>query len=200
MVPVGGQRNEESNRGNVRVAYTFGAGTGCRNEVGASGQWGQIYNGDTDENGRQWAAAAHLDSRCGRWNLQLQGARYDFDLETPAGVADDVVRLGAFETSYDIAAEATLLVANLAYNFDVPWTRIDSVTCYNDYSRLLKDEDAFEDSQLNTLGCAIGMGPIFAYVDMVLASNMVFFGDGSLAGGDDDEWRTRFNVNVGYYW
>jgi len=200
VVRDGDQRNEESNRVNVRLAYTLGAGSSCQHELGVSGQWGQIYNATTDENGDQWATAAHLDSHCGRWNLQLQAARYEFDTKTPPGVRDDVVRLGAFETSFDIAAEATMLVANLAYNFDVPWSFLDSVTCYNDYSRLIKDEDAFEPSQLNTTGCALSKGPVFAYFDVIQASNMVFFGDGSLAGGDDDEWRTRYNINIGYYW
>ena len=29
---------------------------------------------------------------------------------------------------------------------------------------------------------------------------MAFFGNGSMAAGGDDEWRGRFNVNIGFYW
>ncbi len=91
------------------------------------------------------------------------------------------------------------MVANLAYNFPSPWEQISVLTCYNDFSILVKDEKAFRDSRLNTTGCAIGAGPVFVYLDVINARNMVFFGDGSLAGGGEDVWRTRFNANLGYY-
>lgn len=200
LVRQGEQQNEEINRFNLRLARTFGAGSGCEHEVGLSGQRGQLYNADTDDSGATWAAAAHLDSRCGRWNLQLQAARYDYDPRNPAGVDDQVVRMGAFAASYDVVSDADVLVANLAYNFNVPWRAIDQITCYNDYSRLFKDTAGFEDSQLNTTGCAVGVGSLFTYLDVIQASNMPFFDDGSLAGDGDDEWHTRVNLNIGYYW
>lgn len=198
LVRVGGQQNEETNRINVRLARTFGD-AGCSHEVGLSGQRGQLYNAVIDDNGRTWAAAAHLDSRCGRWNLQLQAARYDYDPELPPGVSGDTVRLGAFAGSYDIASRGELYVANLAYNFDVPWPWLDQITCYNDYSRLEKPGGA-EPSQLNTTGCAVGAGSLFTYLDLIQAYNMPYFEDGSLADGGNDEWQTRLNLNVGYYW
>jgi hypothetical protein len=200
VVRVGDAQNEESNRLNGRIAYTFDAGSDCQHEVGVSGQWGQLYNATTDRNGDHWAAAAHLDSRCGRWNLQLEAARYEYAPKNPAGLDDGLIRLGAFEGSYDVASRANVLVANLAYNFDVDGTAIDSLLCYNDYSVVLKDPPGFADSHLNTTGCAIGAGPLFVYLDYILARNMVFFGNGSLADGGDRSWDSRFNVNVGYYW
>lgn len=198
LVRQGEQQNEEVNRLNARIARTFGD-VGCAHEVGVSGQRGQLYNAVTDDSGSTWAAAAHLDSRCGRWNLQLQVARYDYAPENPAGVTGDVVRLGAFESAYDITSEGDLLVANLAYNFDVTWPAVDQITCYNDYSRLDKPGGA-EVSQLNTTGCAVGVGSLFTYLDVIQAYNMPFFEDGSLAGGGNDEWQTRLNLNIGYYW
>ncbi|MDZ7671102.1 MAG: hypothetical protein U5Q16_17400 [Gammaproteobacteria bacterium] len=200
LVRQGEQQNEEINRFNLRLARTFGAGSGCEHEVGLSGQRGQLYNADTDDSGTTWAAAAHLDSRCGRWNVQLQAARYDYAPKNTAGVDDSIVRMGAFAAGYDVVSDADVLVANLAYNFNVPWRAIDQITCYNDYSRLFKDTAGFEDSQLNTTGCAIGVGSLFTYLDVIQASNMPFFEDGSLAGGGDDEWHTRVNLNIGYYW
>jgi hypothetical protein len=200
VVAVGDTRNEESNQLNFRGSYTLGADSSCSHEIGLSGQFGEIYNADTNRNGDHWAAAAHLDTRCGRWNVQLQAARYDYAPENPPGVPDNVIRLGGFGTSYDVAAEASVLVANVAYNLPLSWEYIDQVTCYNDYSRVLKDEDGFDDSQLNTTGCLLGVGPLYVYFDLIHAENMVFFGDGSLAGNGEDGWKRRFNVNVGYYW
>lgn len=199
LIREGDQQNEESNQLNGRLAYTFGLGTGCETELGASAEAGQVYNQTTDENGDHWAAALHLDSRCGRWNFQLQAGRYQYQPENPPGVDSTIVRLGAFAGTYDIAGEGDLLVANLAYNFASPWEFVDSVTCYNDYSRLNKELDGALDSQINTLGCAIGTGPLFTYVDYILANNMAFF-NGTLAGGGEDKWRSQFNINIGFYW
>ncbi len=200
VVAAGGSANEEANQVNLRGAYTFGAGTSCSHEVGLSAQAGEIYNAETDRSGSHWAGAGHLDTRCGRWNLQLQAARYGYSPENPPGMPDDVIRLGGFGSSYDVASRASVLVANVAYNLPVSWRTVDQVTCYNDYSIVLKDDDRFEDSRLNTTGCLVGVGPLFVYLDLIRAENMIFFGDGSLAGGGETGWDTRFNINVGYYW
>ncbi len=200
VVSQGEQQNEEINRFNARVAYTLGRETGCEHEIGVSGQRADLVNATTDSRGSHWAAAGHIDSRCGRWNLQLQGIRYVYDPNNPEGVSDDAVRLGAFGTSFDLASRGKLAVANLAYNFDLPDSWLDQLICYNNYSRLFKDVGGGRDSELNTVGCGVGAGPLFAYVDLIFARNMLFFGEGSMAGGDDDRWRSRLNINVGYYW
>lgn len=193
-------QNEDINRFNARLAYTLGRDTGCEHEIGFSGQFGELYNPVTEGRGDHWAAAGHLDSRCGRWNVQLQGIRYDYDPDNPAGVSDDTVQLGGYGASYGLAATGTIATANLAYNFEPPLEVLDQVICYNNYSRLFKDSDGFRDSEVNTLGCGIGLGPLFTYVDLILARNLIFFGDGSLADGGESRWRSRFNINVGYYW
>ncbi|WP_051234490.1 hypothetical protein [Marinimicrobium agarilyticum] len=199
LIRGGDQQNEEVNQLNARVAYTFGLGTNCETEVGASAQAGEVYNTTTGRRGDHSAGAAHLDSRCGRWNLQLKGASYEYDPANPQGVDPRTVQVGAFAGTYDIAGEADILVANLAYNLPSPWESVDSITCYNDYSRLYKADRAL-DSRINTLGCAIGSGPLFTYVDYIMANNMPYFGSGSLAGGGEDEWHSRLNINIGFYW
>ena len=200
-VTTGPGRNQESNTVNARLTYTFGANSECSHELGISGQWGQLPNQDTGESGNHWAAAGHVDSHCGRWNTQLEVGRYRYNPRNPAGVASDTVTLGAFGGSYEVAAAGTFGVANIAYNVPVQWPKVDVLTCYSDFSVLIKDDSGFDNSYLHTIGCGIGTGPVFTYVDLIRGRNMVFFGDGSLAGGGDSRgWDTRFNVNVGYYW
>jgi hypothetical protein len=199
VVSAGTARNEETNQFNGRVAYMFGAGTTCSHEVGVSGQWSELYNVDTEKRGDMWAAATHLDTRCGRWNFQLEAARYDHNPVNPNGVAPNRIELGAFESIYEIAPSGTVGVANVAYNFPLSGDILDQLTCYNDYSVLYKDGGG-KDSILNTTGCAIGVGPLFIYADLINANNMVFFGNGSLAEGGEDDWDTRLNLNIGYYW
>ncbi len=200
LLQAGEQQNEEINQVNGRLAYTLGQGTNCETELGVSGQVSEVYNAATDNSGEHWAGAAHMDSRCGRWNFQLQGISYDYNPANPVGVSENTVRVGAFGGGYQIASAGDVLVANLAYNFESPWQAIDQITCYNDYSQLFKDIDGAGDSQINTLGCAIGKGPLFTYIDWIYANNMAFFGDGSMGRGGSDDWRSRFNVNIGFYW
>lgn len=192
--------NEEVNQINARLAYTFGLGSECATEVGLSGEVGEVYNYATDDRGDRQAIALHLDSRCGRWNIQLEGASYEYDLANPPGMEKRLVQVGAFADTYNIPAKGDLWVANIAYNLPSPWRAIDSIICYNDYSRLNKSLSGARDSQINTIGCAIGSGPLFTYVDYIWAKNMIYFGDGSLGRGGDDDWEGRFNINIGYYW
>ena len=198
--PDGLGRNEEIDRLNARLAHVFGQGGFCETEVGVSGQYASLYNRDTRRRGEHWAAAAHVDARCGRWALQVQGIHYDYAPANRAGVSRDTVRLGAFGASYDIAARADILTTNVAYNVDPPVEWMDQLICYNDYSRLFKRLDGARDSQINTIGCGIGSGPLFTYVDYIFANNMAFFGDGSMADGGSDRWRGRLNINIGFYW
>lgn len=199
-VTTGAGRNQESNTVNARLAYTVGKNSDCSHELGVSGQWGELYNNDTRDTGDHWAAAAHVDSHCGRWNLQLEAGRYEYNPRNPVGVSDDTITLGAFAGSYEVAASGTFGVANIAYNVPVKWPKVDIVTCYSDFSVLSKDDSSFDNSYLHTIGCGIGMGPLFTYIDWIRGRNMVFFDNGSLAGGGSTGWDNRFNINVGYYW
>lgn len=199
-VTTGAARNEQTNTLHARLVYTARQGGDCTHEFGASALWGQLYNKDTDEDGDYRAAAAHLDSRCGRWNLQLEGGRYEYDPRNPAGVSDDSITFGAFGGVHEVAAEGSFGVANIAYNLPVTLSGVDLVTCYNDFSVLDKTRGGFENSYLNTTGCAVGIGPTFTYIDIIRGKNALFLGDGSLAGDGDNRWATRYNINIGYYW
>jgi len=197
------QENEETNQLNGRLAYTFDHGGLGSTELGLSGQYGQLFNSTTDDTGDHWAAAAHLNGYYGPFNIMLEAARYAFNPENPTGVDDDQILMGAFAVAAPVAAEGTVYVANIAYDLPVEWGPISNLTFYNDYSILVKDEDDFNDSQINTLGCLVTAGPLFTYIDLILGKNAQFLGGGSeafgAAGDSDDDWNARFNVNVGYY-
>jgi len=198
-----GQDNEETNQVNARLAYMFDHGGVGATEVGLSGQYGRLYNSTTDDNGDHWAGAVHLNGFYGPFNLMLQAARYAYNPENPTGVGDDQILMGAFAAAAPVASEGTVYVANVAYGLPVKWGPISKLTFYNDYSILVKDEDDFKDSQINTLGCLVTAGPVFTYIDFILGKNAQFLGGGSeafgAAGDSDDDWNARFNINVGYY-
>lgn len=201
IVKAEGQFNEETNQVNARLAYTLDHGDFGSTEIGVSGQWGQLRNSESDDEGDHWAGAAHLNGFYGPFNLMLQAAYYENDPKNPPGVDDDVVIMGAFADSFPVAAEGALYLAGLSYDVPVEWGPVNKLTFYNDYSILVKEKDGFEDSQINTLGALISANPVFTYVDLIMGKNMLYLGgpDDSLAAGEDGDWETRFNINVGYY-
>lgn len=199
LVSTGPDGNEEANQLNARIAHELGEVPGCTFEPGLSLMRGDIYNTVTGLEGERRAAAAHADIRCGRWNVQGQWMRYEFEPRNPAGIGSDSITVGAFTGSHSIAARGKVYVANFAYNLPVPWQAVDLLTCYNDYSRLDKDSAGWNDSELNVTGCVINIGPTYTYIDYIRGRNMVFLGDGSLAGSGSDDWESRININVGFY-
>lgn len=200
----GDQQNEETNQFNARLAYTIQHGELGSTELGLSGQWGQLYNRVTKDKGDQYAGAAHLNGKYGRFNLMLEAIQYEFDPRNPDGVSDRTVLVGAFNFAHEIAAKGTIYVANLSYDVPVNWGPVTNLTFYNDYSRLVKDASEFEDSEINTLGCLVTAGPVYTYIDFIMGKNAAFIGAGGVdgfAGGQhrDDGWNTKVNINVGYY-
>lgn len=195
------QTNEETNQVNARLAYTAEHGDLGKTEVGFSGEWGQLYNNTTTDKGDHWAAAAHLNGNYGPFNLLLQVAEYQYNPKNPAG-DDKSVRMGGFSDSFLVASEGTLYSAGLSYNLPVSWGPVTSLTFYEDYSRLVKKENSFKDSQINTVGCMVTAGPIYTYFDVISGKNALYLGgpqDSFAGGGKGADWGTKFNVNIGYY-
>lgn len=191
----GASRNQETNQFNARVAYKLQHDQDNYSEIGLSGQWGQMYNLDTTDKGDHSALALHLDGHYGKWNAQLEAGYMAHNPENAVGVSDDQVRFGGFGASALIPSKGSFLVANIARSFPVSWGPVSDVTCYNDYSRFMPEEDVFKDSQLNTTGCAITAGPVYAYFDWIMGKNASY----AFAGPNTDDWEKRLNINIGYY-
>jgi hypothetical protein len=91
----------------------------------------------------------------------------------------------------------------IAYSLPVLLGRVSNLTFYNDYSLLSKDNASFSNTRQNVLGMAITAGKFYIYVDMATGKNHPWLGgdwaNGLAAGVAGDDWHTRFNINVGYY-
>jgi hypothetical protein len=193
VATTGARPYREAERAHLRYARDIG-GDGWRGEVGVSGFVGRIDNRSNDTKDTHWGAALHTEMERGRWSLQLQWARYDY------GVDGERIALSAFRFPFEIAAEADVLSANLAY--DLPWTGgLDGITCYNDLSTTQVDGKGLDDSWQNVSGCSFAKGPMFTYVDWIAGRNMWFVGGPGVGihepGGD--RWRSRLNINLGLY-
>jgi len=201
LVTGGEQQNTETNQLNFRGTRLLRHSENSSTELGLSLQAGQIYNEITEDDGDRWAVAAHLNGNYGKWNLQLQGIAYEYNPENPDGVSDDFVQFGAFGFPFLMAAEGTVWSANVARSFSVEWGPVTGVTCYNNFTYIDADVDNSAESVQNVTGCAVSAGGLYTYFDWIAGKNMWFAGgDGiGLNGASAGKWRSRLNINLGYY-
>ncbi|MCB2185944.1 MAG: hypothetical protein KQJ78_05965 [Deltaproteobacteria bacterium] len=202
VVKALGQENEETNQANARVAYKWEHSSTCSTEFGVSGLWGQLYNSATDDSGNHWATAAHINGQYGPLNLQFEWARYMYSAENPADMTGTDIVMGAYADAYLVANAGNVYVANIAYDVPVSWGPISNLTFYNDFSLLVKDNDSYHNSAINTLGCLVTAGPVYTYIDLVMGDDMIYLGgprDSLAQGEDQDGLNYLFNINFGYY-
>jgi hypothetical protein len=116
-------------------------------------------------------------------------------------VSDDFVQKGAFAFPFLIASEADVYTYSLSRSFDLNWGPISGLNCYNEGTFIRPRVSAGADSIQSVTGCSLAAGGLFAYFDWIAGKNMWFAGgdgiglDATTAG----KWRSRFNVNLGYY-
>lgn len=196
---LNGQYNEEAHQLNLYTAYQVGG-----SEIGASAQYTGLYNAGTGKMGNAWQAALHLNGQYGPFGVQTQAARYEYNPENPDGVSDKTVQLGSFGETWSVASKANVYVLNLAYELPLKGGIVDSVTLFNDYNLIDKDESDFKDSEIGTLGLLVVTGNLYTNFDVTMGKNALFVGRGdattALAEGDGhDDWDTFFNIQFGYY-
>ena len=66
---------------------------------------------------------------------------------------------------------------------------------------LLKDNNRFDDSMLNTTACLVSAGPTCTCVDLIAGKKASFMDDPLATGmgqGCGDEWEMNFNINFEY--
>lgn len=203
VVRDGDQQNDERNQINFRLAYDWKHTKHSHTELGVSGRYGDLDNRTRKKTGDYWAAAVHANAFLGPWNLMLEGIRYEYNPENPAGVSDDLVLMGNLGSKRLVAAKADILVVNIAYDFGAVWGPIERLNVYNNYSYMRKDENSFEDSQINDTGCVVAMGPFWIWIDFILGKNAWYLNDSEansgFGRGGTDDWEKRFNMNFEWY-
>ncbi len=201
LVTEGDQANTETNQFNFRLERHLELAGDSRVDLGMSLQAGQIYNRITERNGQRWAAAAHMDYYNGPWNLRLQAMRYEYDPENPEGVSTDFVQKAGFGFPFLMASEANVYSYSLSRAFDVDWGPISNIRCYNEGTWLDPRVSNSAESIQSVTGCSVAAGGVFTYFDWIAGKNMWFAGgDGiGLDGDSAGRWRSRLNINIGYY-
>ncbi len=197
----GEYRNKELNQFNIKANYKFGELV--KSKLGASVEYGSLFNLDTEDTGNRYAWAAHYELNYKRWNLKAQITGYEYNPEAPLGENTDVIALTAYGAPYLIASKATIYTIGINHTFPVEWGPVSSVMIYNDFGLMEKNIDSFENSAMNDFGFLISAGNVYTYIDFAAGKNQPWLGgnwtNGLAAGTPDADWEMRFNINIGYY-
>lgn len=205
LIISGDQQNFERHQFNARAAYTFNHREGHTTEIGVSGEMGQVRNQLVAENGDRWAAALHYVGYYDKWNVYAQGARYEYNLNNPAGVDESTVLMGFFSDQRLVAAKGTTLVGGIRRFWDVDWWLFDKFNAYVEYSTVLKDEDAFSTSEIFNPGAVLQAGPFYLWFDFMAGRNAWWFNDSQANSGlgagaiNPDDWEFRYNFSLQWY-
>lgn len=194
-------RNKEVNRANAQLVYHWG--NKWKQQLGASGMLGGLYNLDTERVGLYKALALHYVINYKNWDFRAQYTTFRMTPKNKEGESRAQVSMSAYGAPYQVAAKADTYIAALAYTFSIHRGVLDAVRLYDDFSVMDKKESGFYNSYQNVLGCMVSMGPVYTYIDFAMGKNHAWLGgdwNNAFARGEASaKWHTRFNVNLGYY-
>lgn len=195
-------RNKEVNQVNGKVVYKFG-NEKAKHKIGASGQFGGLYNLDTKKMGQHYSMAGHYELNAGAFDLKLQATYYKLNAKNPVGQPNNMIAMTAYGAPYLIAAEGNTYTIGMAYSLPVKWGAISNLQFYNDFGVLDKSKKDFESSFMNVTGVLITAGNVYTYLDFAAGKNQPWLGDvwttAFAKGTPNADWEMRFNINMGYY-
>lgn len=194
-------RNKEVNQLNGKIIYKPLSDN--THKIGFSGQYGGLYNIDTEETGNHYALALHYEYQSNDWSVKTQATKSKLNPKNAEGESRDVVTMGAYGAPYEVAADFEIYNLGVAKKLPFEKGVIKYLEIYNDFGYMNKRKAEFNDSFMNVVGVLINTGPIFIYVDYAAGLNHSWLGgdftNEFAAGKPDTKWEARFNINIGYY-
>ena len=194
-------RNKEVNQFNGKISYKFGKESASI--LGASVEYGALYNLDTQEMGNHAAFAAHYEITKGKWNGKAQFITATNNPENIEGESKNVVTMAAYGAPYEVAANFNMYTLGISRNVPVEWGPVTNLQFYNDFGFMEKKTAGFTDSYMNVTGVLVSAGNVYTYIDYAAGYNHSWLGgnfvDDFAKGNPDAKWEARFNINIGYY-
>ncbi len=193
--------NKEVHQGNVKLMYKWG--DSLQSRLGASAQYGGLYNINTKKTGDHYGLALHYEADYKLWNLKTEAMIVSHNPENEEGVSEEIITMAAYGAPYEVAADFNLYTLAIARNVPVNWGPVSNLQFYNDFGYMQKKENSFEDSFMNVTGVLVTAGNLYTYIDYAAGYNHSWLGgnfvDDFAAGNPDAKWEARFNINFGYY-
>lgn len=195
------QTNEEINQWNLRSIYKWKTTKNLVMNIGLSGEYGEIYNQTTNNMGDRYAIAVHNNAYYKNWNLQLQWINYEYRPNNPENISPKTIQFGAFMYPFMVTSKANVYTINLAKDFHINGKYIDKIKIYSDLSMVNPKKGYGSNSKQFVLGTTIIKRGLYAYFDYIMGQNMWFSGGPGigLMHPDDENWNSRLNINIGYY-
>ncbi|PYY82807.1 hypothetical protein DNK59_20880 [Pseudomonas sp. TKO26] len=197
-----GSHNRERNTLVLRVARAVQLGDWA-SEVGVSGLTSTLKNNDTGNDGRRNAMAVHYLGKNGPWGVQLQAARQQMSPRNPG--TDELVSLGGYDGTFNVASRGNLYVADLSYDVDGKYLfdQLSGVKLYANYSAFDKSASAYKTSQRMILGSSFSLSKLWIATEWLFGKNDPYIGGSSyaqsLGAGGSNQWENQVYVNIGYY-
>ncbi|WP_409316795.1 hypothetical protein [Pseudomonas sp. KCJK9016] len=197
-----GSNNQERNTVVLRIARAMDLGP-WKSEVGISGLTSTLENKDTNNDGRRNAVAVHYMGKNGPWGVQLQAARQQMSPRNPG--SDEVVTLGGYDGTYNVASRGNLYVADLSYDVGDKYLfdQISGIKLYANYSAFDKSASGFKTSERMILGTSFSVSKLWVATEWLFGRNDPYIGGSSytqsLGAGGLNQWENQLYVNVGYY-
>lgn len=206
VVDESGDGYSEMGQANVRAIWSTQMGA-ADVDLGGSLQYGLLESDGPQDDGTHFAASLHAVAKINNWTIapQITYYKYDVDPHTVQSGAftDQLIDMGAYDFAWPVAAEAFIPALSISYYHEfseLAW--LDYVIPYVEYSAILKEEAAFNDSSMFIVGAAWARGGWFIYTDLAFSDGNYFVGGDSFTtfgANPTDEWQYRLNVNFGYY-
>lgn len=197
-------RNKEVNQFNAKAIYKFRSNNVLQHRIGISGQYGGMLNLDTKKTGNRYALAAHYELDVHKFNIKAQITHQKINPKHPKDTPSGKVAMTAYGYPYFIASKMTTYTLGASYAIPIKWRPISNIMIYNDFGIGDKMKREFNNTYMNVLGALVTAGQVYTYIDLAMGKNMPWLNadfDNSLADGShvSQEWETRFNINIGYY-
>lgn len=197
-----GSRNDERNMLIGNVSYTLAATKTVKLSATISGWLSTIHNFDTRADGSKRIFAASLTGSKGPWHSKTLVARQDIDPRNPG--RNDMITVGGFDASYNIATKGTYVFGELGRSIDTRSLPFD-VTPYVNYGRFFKDAAGFKDSERLDIGAVWSSKKsqrIKVYSEFLIGRNDPYVGAGQFisgaAQGGDGRLKKSILVIFGY--
>lgn len=198
-----GSNNAEQNMFIGRAEYFVVKNDVSSLAFGASIWHSDIYNFDTRQTGTKQLEGLHVLGTYGAWGFKGIYVRQDIDAKNP--IRNDLITVGGFDFSYNMATRGNFVSGEVTYKVADPIGPF-TVVPYAGYSAYFKDKAGLQTSERYILGGAwtLTADPnLVIYTEGVFGRNDPYVGAGQfssgLAQGGDIKWKTRFIMNIGYY-
>lgn len=193
--------NKEVHQGNLKLVYKWG--DTLQSRLGASAQYGGLYNINTLKTGDHYAFAVHYEADYKKWNLKTEAMLVSHNPKNGLGNSEEIIIMAAYGAPYEVAADFNMYTAAISRDVPVNWGPVSNLQFYNDFGFMQKENSSFEDSIMNVTGILVSAGNLYTYIDYAAGYNHSWLGgnfiDDFAAGNPDAKWEARFNINFGYY-